>query len=29
MEEIYETIVPGTLSWEMYGYDHYQRYQFF
>jgi cyclopropane fatty-acyl-phospholipid synthase-like methyltransferase len=29
MEEIYERIVPGTLSWEMYGYDHYQRYQFF
>lgn len=29
MEEIYERVVPGTLSWEMFGYDHIQRYQYF
>lgn len=29
MEEIYERVVPGTISWEMFGYDHLQRYRNF
>ncbi|HNP99484.1 MAG TPA: class I SAM-dependent methyltransferase [Bacteroidia bacterium] len=29
MEEVDERVTPGTISWERYGAEHFQRYKFF